>query len=114
MTERFSKSARASEDDGESSGEDNTDNELADEESLQLSVPTSQESEPSTQNHPMGAELLKVKAEVGAQEEAGIVCIVDMDVTRSKATSATEELPPASSQDNVIIHTTEDKLRSLE
>ena len=70
--ERFSESARSLEDDGESSCEDDTDNEAMDEELLQLSVPTSQESEPPMQNHPTGAEPPKVEAKVGAQEEAGV------------------------------------------
>ena len=113
MLSCLSKSMRSSEDDGESSREDNTDDKAADKESSQLSTLTSQESEPPAQNLPVGAEPPKVKAEVGAQEEAGSACIEDMDMTRSEATSTTDELPPTSCQDDVIVHTTEEELRSL-
>ena len=109
--ERFSESARSLEDDGESSCKDDADDEAMDEE--QLSVLTSQKSEPPTQNHSMGTESPKVKGEVGAQEEARSVYTEDMDMTRSKAASAADELPPMSSQNDIIVHTTEDELRNL-
>ena len=64
VTKRFSESARLLEDDGESSHEDDTDDKPTDGESSQLSVPISQEPDPLTQNHPTGAEPLKVEAEV--------------------------------------------------
>ena len=117
MEESFSESTRSSESEGESSHEDDADDEDASKESLQQSVPTSQESEPPLPNDPTGAEPSKVEAKHGAQEEvkkAGDTGIQDMEVTGSEVASAVGNLLPMSSQDDVLVHTPKDELRSLD
>ena len=66
VMERFSESVRPSEDDGGSSCKDDADEEL-----LQLSVLVSQESEPSTQNHPTGLNPQKLRLKLELRRRLG-------------------------------------------
>ena len=99
---------RSSASENENIQENDMDDKNADEESLQLSVPTSQESEVPLPNDPAGAESLAGGADPGAQEErkrADDAHTEDMEVAQSKAAPNMGNLMPACSQDMVEVHT---------
>ena len=101
----------------ESSSDGDTDIEDAGEESSQMSLPTSQGSEELPASVLTGAEPTTRETKYGAQEEvkpARNTGTEDMEVTLSKAASTMGDLMLVSSQDAVIIHIPEDKVRSLE
>ena len=86
-------------------------------ESLQTLPLTSQESEEPPASVFTGAEPITGETGYGAQEElkpAGDMGTEDMEVTTSEVASTVGDLMSASSQDTVIIHVSEDKVRSIE
>ena len=100
----------------ENISEDDVDDEDAGEESSQASVLTLQESEEPPVSALTGAGPATGEAGCEAQDElkaASEMCTEDMEVALSKAVSAIGGLTPTSSQDVVIIHTTEEEVRNL-
>ena len=100
----------------ENISEGDADDEDAGEESSQSSLLTSQESEPLVSALPRAGPAIG-EARRGAQDElkaASEMCAEDMEVALSEVALAVGGLTPMSSQDTVIIHTTEEEVRSLD
>ena len=115
--ERFSESERSSESESGSSSKDDADDEGTDKESLQLSLPTSQESEVPSANDPTGAEPSTGEAKHGAPEEmklANDTCMEDMEVALSEVAFTVGDLMPAYSQDTVEVHTPKEEVQNLQ
>ena len=100
----------------ENSSEGDADNKDAGEESLQMSLLTSQEFEEPPVSVLSGAEPATGETGYGAWEElkpAKDAGTEDIEVAISKVASTMGDLTPASSQDAVSIHTPEEEVRSL-